>query len=117
MLKKINPVETASWMALKEHYEEMSKKSLKEMFSEDPERFEKFSVKFDDILLDFSKNIITDETLTQLFSLTEEIDLPDAIEKLFNGSRINKTENRAVLHTALRNPSGKPVMFEGHNVM
>ncbi|MCK5683297.1 glucose-6-phosphate isomerase [bacterium] len=117
MLKKINPVETASWMALKEHYKEMSCKDMKEMFLQDPDRFEKFSIRFEDILLDYSKNVITDETLTQLFSLIEEIDLSDAIKKFFNGSRINKTENRAVLHTALRNRSGKPVVFEGRDVM
>lgn len=117
MLNQINPVNTASWSGLKEHFSEMEHCRMKEMFASDPDRFRKFSIRFEDILVDYSKNLINEETLTHLLSLAEEVELKDAIDKFFCGDRINQTENRAVLHTALRNRSGKPVILDGKDVM
>ncbi len=90
---------------------------MKDLFKNDPDRFKKFSIRHDDILVDYSKNIITDKTLQLLFDLANECKLKDAIEAMFTGERINRSENRAVLHTALRNFSGKPLVVEGKDVM
>ena len=89
---------------------------MKDMFSEDPDRFLKFSVRFEDILLDYSKNIINKETIQLLLELTKKIKLKDAIDKIFSGDKINETENRAVLHTALRNRENTPVYVGGKDV-
>ena len=117
MLKKINPTQTKAWKKLESHFAEMQNVHMKDLFAKDSKRFEKFSLEFDDILVDFSKNIITEKTLKLLLELAEEVDLRDAIEKMFSGDKINETENRAVLHTALRNRSGKPVFLDGKDVM
>ncbi|UCH80646.1 MAG: glucose-6-phosphate isomerase [Nitrospiraceae bacterium] len=117
MLKKIIPAETASWKNLKEHYSLMKKSHMKDMFLMDPDRCSRFSVSFEDIFLDYSKNLINENTMALLLELANEALLKDAIEKLFSGDKINETENRAVLHTALRNKSGWPVMLEGKNIM
>lgn len=117
MLKKIDPTKTISWMNLEEHFQRMKNVQMKELFQKDKERFEKFSLIFEDILIDFSKNIITQETLSLLIKLAEEIDLESAIQSMFSGLKINETEDRAVLHTALRNRSKKQVLFEGEDVM
>jgi glucose-6-phosphate isomerase len=90
---------------------------MKELFATDPERFRKFSIQFNDILVDYSKNRITDEMLKIFRELAVEIDLRDAIEKMFTGDKINETENRAVLHTALRNRGNTPVYVDGKDVM
>lgn len=90
---------------------------MKNLFDADPKRFEKFSLKFNDILVDFSKNIITEDTLELLTSLAKECELEEAIASQFNGQSINATEGRAVLHTALRNKSNRPVMVDGSDVM
>lgn len=90
---------------------------MRELFSNDPERFQKYSIQFEDMLFDYSKNIITDETLTRLIELAKECHLKDAIDAMFNGDLINETEKRSVLHTALRNFSGQPVFSEGKDVM
>ena len=117
MLKKINPVKTAAWRALRDHYKIMKNRQMKDMFNEDSGRFGKFSLRFEDILLDYSKNCIDAETLRLLLKLAEETDVRDAIEKMFSGDRINETEGRAVLHVALRNRSNSPVYLRGKDVM
>jgi glucose-6-phosphate isomerase len=117
MLSKHNPTETNSWQQLTLHYLSMQAAHLNELFQEDPKRFENFHTRFEDILIDYSKNIITEETLQLLKSLTEECELNEAIQSMFNGERINETEGRSVLHYALRNRSNKPVLIEGQDVM
>jgi glucose-6-phosphate isomerase len=117
MLHKINPLKTSSWKKLAEHYEFMKKTHMKGMFNEDRERFSKFSLRFEDILVDYSKNIINMKTLKLLLELADEMKLKDAIEKMFSGDRINDTENRAVLHTALRNLSKNPIYVDQDDVM
>ncbi len=117
MLKQINPTSTGAWQALTQHFAEAKNFNMKELFAQDPKRFEKFSLQFENILLDYSKNIITEETLSLLVKLAEEIDLQDAINQFFDGKAINETEGRAVLHTALRNQSDEPVYVDGENVM
>jgi len=117
MQKKINPTKTKSWKKLENHFREIKSVQIKDLFDQDPQRFNKFSLKFDDILVDFSKNIITEKTLKLLLGLAEEVDLKDAIEKMFSGEKINETENRAVLHTALRNRSNTPVFVDDKDVM
>lgn len=117
MLKSINPSETKAWAKLNDHFMEMNVVHMKDLFAKDPERFSKFSVKFKDILLDYSKNIITQETVDLLLELAEECQLKDAIEQMYSGENINETEGRAVLHTALRNRSNTPVIVDGKDVM
>ena len=90
---------------------------MRDMFAADTERFEKFSLKLNDILFDYSKNIISSETMDQLYRLADECDIARWIERMFDGEPINQTENRAVLHTALRNKSGQAVMVDGEDVM
>ena len=110
MLNKVNPIKTKSWKKLTDHFEEMKDIHMKSLFSEDPQRFEKFSIRFNDILVDYSKNRITKQTLKLLVGLAVEVGLGDAIEKMFQGDKINETENRAVLHVALRNRRNAPVL-------
>ena len=117
MLPKINPATTKAWLLLKEHFAEMSSVKMRELFSTGKNRFSQFSIQYDDILFDYSKNIITDETLKLLLQLAEECQLKDAISAMFNGDMINATEKRSVLHTALRNFSKQPVYTEGNNIM
>ena len=117
MFPNIDPTTTPSWHALQVHYTEMSRVCVKELFAADGKRFNKFSLKLDDILFDYSKNIITETTLQLLLKLAEESALRDAINAMFTGEKINQTENRAVLHTACRNFSGLPVYVEGVDVM
>ena len=90
---------------------------MKTLFAEDPQRFDKFSIRFNDIIVDFSKNRITAETIKLLIALAEESGLKNAIENMFGGEKINETENRAVLHTALRNRDNTPVVVDGQDVM
>ena len=117
MFPKIDPTTTPSWQALQEHYAEMKTTHMEDLFATDAERFNKFSLGLPDIVFDYSKNIITEKTMKLLLQLAADCKLGDAIEAMFNGEQINETENRAVLHTALRNFSGKPVMTEGKDVM
>lgn len=117
MLEKINPVETAAWKKLQEHYTRMEGLHMQDMFSEDAGRFSRFSTMFEEILLDYSKNIINEETMGLLRELADETKVVDAIEKMFSGDKINETEGRAVLHTALRNRSNAPVFVDGNDVM
>ena len=109
MFPKINPTTTGSWQLLNEHFKEMKNAQMKDIFRNDPERFKKFSLSIEDIVFDYSKNIITDKTIQLLLQLADECEVKDAIEAMFNGEIINETEHRSVLHTALRNFSGKPV--------
>lgn len=117
MLAKINPTTTAAWKALEIHAASMKHVLMKDLFVEDNNRFQKYSLTSGDILFDYSKNIITDETVKLLIQLAGECGLNDAIVNMFAGEKINETENRAVLHTALRNFSGKPVITDGKDVM
>jgi glucose-6-phosphate isomerase len=117
MLKEINPAETAAWKKLEDHFSIIKDRSMMDMFHEDPDRFTKFSLHFEDMLVDFSKNIITNETLNLLLELAAEVDVKDAIAQMFSGGIINQTESRAVLHTALRNRSNTPVHVDGKDVM
>lgn len=118
MLKNINPTTTPAWKALTAHFESAQDMELADLFAQDNARFTEFSAKFgSDILVDYSKNLIDKETLTHLFSLAEQTELKSAIDAMFSGETINKTEGRAVLHTALRNRSNTPVVVGGQDVM
>ena len=117
MLSNVNPATTASWQNLKHHYEKTRNTHMKTLFEEDPHRFDKFSIRFNEILVDFSKNRITAETLKLLIALAKECGLEKAIEDMFSGEKINETENRAVLHIALRNRSNDPIRVDGSDVM
>ena len=117
MFPKINPTTTESWQSLLQHYSIMKNVQIKELFATDPDRFNKFSLYTDDIIFDYSKNNIDNLTLQFLLQLAKDCKLTDAIEAMFAGEKINETENRAVLHTALRNFSGKPVLVDGNDVM
>jgi len=117
MLPDTNPTQTHSWKQLSQHYIEMSKVQMKDLFASDKDRFSKYSLALPDILFDYSKNIITEDTMHLLLQLAEECGLRDAIDAMFSGEKINVTEDRSVLHTALRNFSGKPVLSDGKDVM
>lgn len=117
MLPAIKPNTTQAWKDLSSHAGQLKNQSMRHLFQNDPQRFEKFSLKAKDILLDYSKNIITGETVKLLVNLANECQLKQGIEAMFSGERINGTENRAVLHTALRNFSGKPVYTDGEDIM
>jgi len=117
MLNRQNPTETKAWKKLGAHYQLMKERHIKEFFAEDPGRFEKFSLKFEDILVDYSKNRITAETLSLLLDLAEECKVRESIGKMFSGEQINETEGRAVLHIALRNRTNKPINVDGQDVM
>lgn len=117
MFPNVDFTTTQAYKYLADHFISLSEKSLKQLFDEDSKRFEKFSVKLNDILLDFSKNRITDETLALLIQLANECQVSEAIQAMFSGDRINVTEGRPVLHTALRNQSDEPVLVDGEDVM
>jgi len=117
MLPKIDFTETAAYQYLADHYNRTEARSLRELFASDPERFDKFSLAFEDILLDYSKNRIDEETLALLVQLARECELDKAIEAMFTGAKINETEGREVLHTALRSPAGSSVFVDGENVI
>lgn len=111
------PTQLAAWKALEKHYQEITPLHMRDLFRQDPKRFEKFSLRFNDFLLDFSKNRITDQTMPLLYDLAKQSNLADWIEKMFTGEKINTTEDRAVLHIALRNRSNRPIHVDGHDVM
>jgi glucose-6-phosphate isomerase len=117
MLAKVNPTTTKSWQNLSRHYEKTKHVHMKALFAEDPRRFAKFSIRFNDLIVDYSKNRITQETLRCLIALADECNLKKAIENMFSGAKINETENRAVLHIALRNRDSNPIMVDGQDVM
>ncbi|MGO2304085.1 MAG: glucose-6-phosphate isomerase [Providencia sp.] len=117
-MRSINPSQTAAWRALEQHFDQMKEVHMRDLFAQDKDRFTKFSATFDDqMLVDFSKNRITQETLDKLIALAKETELQDAIKSMFNGEKINRTEDRAVLHTALRNRDNTPVYVDGKDVM
>ncbi|WP_097729366.1 glucose-6-phosphate isomerase [Escherichia coli] len=117
-MKNINPTQTAAWQALQKHFDEMKDVTIADLFAKDGDRFSKFSATFDDqMLVDYSKNRITEETLAKLQDLAKECDLAGAIKSMFSGEKINRTENRAVLHVALRNRSNTLILVDGKDVM
>lgn len=117
-MKNINPTQTSAWQALQKHFEEMKDVTIADLFAKDSDRFTTFSATFDDLMLvDFSKNRITEETLSKLQDLAKETALADAIKSMFSGEKINRTEDRAVLHVALRNRSNTPIIVDGKDVM
>ncbi|ENZ4662467.1 glucose-6-phosphate isomerase [Escherichia coli] len=117
-MKNINPTQTAAWQALQKHFDEMKDVTIADLFAKDGDRFSKFSATFDDqMLVDYSKSRITEETLAKLQDLAKECDLAGAIKSMFSGEKINRTENRAVLHVALRNRSNTPILVDGKDVM
>ncbi|CAB9506397.1 Glucose-6-phosphate isomerase [Seminavis robusta] len=109
--------ESAAWKALEAHYEATKDTQMKELFKSDPERFSKLSLKFEDILFDYSKNRVTEETMDLLYKLAEQQNVKGLAEKMFSGEKINATEDRAVLHVALRNQSNSPILVDGKDVM
>jgi glucose-6-phosphate isomerase len=117
MLNRQNPTQTKAWRKLDAHAQIMKGRHLQELFAEDPGRFDRFSVEFEDILVDYSKNLVTEQSLELLRQLAEECHLRQSIEQMFRGEKINETEGRAVLHTALRNRVGLPVKVDGKDVM
>ena len=117
MLPKINPTQTDAWKALQQHYKAIEPQHLRTLFANDPDRFRKFSLTFESTLVDFSKNRITEETLTLLRQLAADTKVKEAIEAMFSGKKINQTEGRSVLHIALRNRSNTPIEVDGDDVM
>lgn len=117
MLPGINPTTTKAWKKLEAYYAQFKDTQMKDLFAQDGERFNKYSLRFEDILLDYSKNRIDEKVMSLLFQLAEECGLKSAIDSVFAGDKINVTEDRAVLHTALRNRSNTPVMVDGQDVM
>jgi glucose-6-phosphate isomerase len=117
MLPNIDFTSTQSYKYLTDHYIDIVSKSLKELFESDNQRFEKFSLQFEDILLDFSKNRIDEQTLALLIQLARECGVNEAIDAMYSGEKINVTEGRPVLHIALRNRSNTPVYVDGKDVM
>lgn len=116
-LKNINPSQTATWQKIQSHFDKMKNVQMQDLFAKDSDRTEKMHIQWNDFLVDYSKNIATQETFNLLFELANEAQLKDAISKYFQGDLINQTENRAVLHTALRAPENKSVIVDGVNVM
>ncbi len=116
-LPNINPTHTNAWKKLDNHFAQMKNASMKEMFANDLPRAEKFNIQWNDFLIDYSKNIISQETLDLLQELAKEVNLKSAIQSYFSGENINQTEDRAVLHTALRSPIADTILVDGKNVM
>jgi len=117
MLPDHNPTTTLSWQKLEVQFLTLQATSMRDLFAEDPERFAHFHLKFEDILVDYSKNLIIDETIKDLIELAREVELKNAINAMFQGVKINQTENRSVLHVALRNRSNTPIQSDGEDVM
>ena len=117
MLDRTNPDKTKAWEKLTDHYQQVKNVQMKDLFSKDSKRFEKFSIRFNSIFVDYSKNRINEQTIKLLTDLAEEVRLQDAIDQMFSGHYINETEKRPVLHTALRNQENKPVLVDGNDVM
>jgi glucose-6-phosphate isomerase len=117
MLPKINPTETKAWQKLTAHFMMIQATPMTELFDEDPQRFEKFHLTLKDILLDYSKNIITEEIMSVLVELAKEVELEESIDAMFKGAKINQTEHRSVLHVALRNRSNSPIYVDKEDVM
>ena len=116
-LQNINPTKTIAWQKIQDHFDKMQNVSMKSLFSENDSRASQFHILWNDFLVDYSKNIVTQETLDLLLQLANELQLKDAITKYFEGDIINQTENRAVLHTALRANEASNINVDGVNVM
>ncbi len=117
MLARINPTNTQAWFVLQKHYEEeMNRRHMRDLFASDPDRFKKFSITLGEILFDYSKNIINEKTLKLLLQLAEDCNVKQAIAEQFAGAPINETENRAVLHTALRSFDPIPILVDGADI-
>ena len=116
-LQNTNPTQTAAWGKLQQHYNQMEQSNMKTLFEQDPNRAQKFNLQWNNFLIDYSKNIITQETIDLLLQLANEAGLADAMTKFFEGDTINQTENRAVLHTALRAPESANIKADGENVI
>ncbi|MBV7441220.1 glucose-6-phosphate isomerase [Weeksellaceae bacterium TAE3-ERU29] len=116
MMQNINPTKTQAWQKLQAHYNETKDEHLRNLFAKNPNRFSEFSLQWNDFLFDYSKNRINQKTIDLLVELAEECQLKDAIDSMFGGEHINQTEDRAVMHTALRNQSDE-VLIDGENVM
>jgi len=116
-LKNINPTQTKAWSKLQEHFKEVGNTHMKHWFETDVNRANRFTIKWDDFFVDYSKNRLTQDTINLFSELAEEVDLKGAIEKCFSGEKINKTEGREVLHTALRAPENTKVYVEGENIL
>ena len=117
MLPRINPTNTQAWFVLQKHYEEeMNRRHMRDLFASDPDRFNKFSITLGEILFDYSKNIINEKTLKLLLQLAEDCNVKQAIADQFAGAPINETENRAVLHTALRSFDTNPILVDGTDI-
>ncbi|HDX1185668.1 TPA: glucose-6-phosphate isomerase [Pasteurella multocida] len=117
-MKNINPTTTNAWKALQQHHQTQSAVTIQQLFAQEKDRFTDYSLSFNnEVLVDFSKNNVTKETLELLRQLAQECALPEAVDAIFSGAKINKTEDRAVLHTALRNRSNSPVLVDGKDVM
>ncbi len=117
MLQKKNPTKTAAWKVLQKQAQLFETKKIKEFFAEDKKRFNNYSIQYQDILLDYSKNRVDDKVMQTLFRLATQLQLKDGIQQMFKGAAINATENRAVLHTALRQQSDKPIKVNGENIV
>ncbi|MEX1240492.1 MAG: glucose-6-phosphate isomerase [Cyclobacteriaceae bacterium] len=117
MLPTTNPIETSAWHKLEMIFLTLQATHMRELFEEDPDRFAKFSLQFEDILVDYSKNILNEEALRLLVQLANEVELKSAIDAMFRGEKINQTENRSVLHIALRNRSNTSIKTDGEDVM
>jgi len=109
--------QTQAWLALEQHYEENKHLHMRDLFNDDAKRFDHFSLTLNDILYDYSKNRVTDETMRLLLGLAKQAGLPDWIERLFSGDKINHTEHRAALHTALRDKGDQPIMYDGVDIL
>ena len=110
-------IDSPAWQALVKHQQLMAGVHMRDLFAGDPGRFERFSLGWGEFLFDYSKNRITEGTMALLIDLAYQANLPQAIEAMFNGAKINLTENRAVLHIALRNRSNRPILVDGQDVM
>src|SRR5215470_7575870 len=109
--------QSPAWQALAQHHHKTRDLHMRTLFAEDPGRFDRYSLSVGDLFLDYSKNRITDETLKLLFGLARQAEVEKWRDAMFSGQRINGTENRAVLHIALRNRSNRPILVDGKDVM
>ncbi len=115
--KKLTLTELPAYKKLQEHFKEVSQLHMRRLFSVDPQRVDKYSIEYKGLFLDYSKNRISHETIPLLCELAKEADLESWRERMFTGEKINNTEGRAVLHTALRNCTNTPIMVDGENIM
>ena len=116
-LKNINPTKTKAWKKLEVHFDEIKNVHMKQWFDEDIDRANRFTIKWDDFFVDYSKNRINQTTVDLFLELADEVELKEAISRYFSGDKINQTENRAVLHTALRAPENSQVFVDGQNII